>query len=61
MEVASIATHCGLRCYGGTAIETSIGTAAAAHVFAAVPELEMGCELIGPLLLQDDLTVTSVR
>ncbi|WP_329359440.1 muconate/chloromuconate family cycloisomerase [Streptomyces sp. NBC_01483] len=61
VEVATIAAHGGVRCYGGTAIETSIGTAAAAHVFASVPELEMGCELIGPLLLQDDLTVTSVR
>ncbi|TFV34135.1 chloromuconate cycloisomerase [Streptomyces sp. T1317-0309] len=61
VEVATIAAHGGLRCYGGTAIETSIGTAAAAHVFASLPDLEMGCELIGPLLLQDDLTVTSVR
>ncbi|WP_328890403.1 muconate/chloromuconate family cycloisomerase [Streptomyces sp. NBC_00316] len=61
VEVATIASHGGLRCYGGTAIETSIGTAAAAHVFASVPELDMGCELIGPLLLRDDLTVAPVR
>jgi muconate cycloisomerase len=60
-HLASIAAHGGLRCYGGTAIETSIGTAAAAHVFASVPNLEMGCELIGPLLLQADLTVAPVR
>lgn len=61
VQVAAIATHGGLRCYGGTAIETSIGTAAAAHVFASVPDLELGCELIGPLLLRDDLTVTPAR
>lgn len=61
VQVAAIATHGGLRCYGGTAIETSIGTAAAAHVFASVPDLELGCELIGPLLLREDITVTPVR
>lgn len=37
---------------------SSTGTAAAAQVFASIDQLEMGCELIGPLLLVDDLVVT---
>ncbi len=60
-RVAAIASAAGVGCYGGTALETSIGTAAAAHLFAALPELDLGCELIGPLLLSDDLTVEPVR
>ncbi|GAA3742014.1 muconate/chloromuconate family cycloisomerase [Salinactinospora qingdaonensis] len=59
--VASIVTAAGLACYGGSALETSIGTAAAAHLFAALPALPLGCELIGPLLLTDDITTTPVR
>lgn len=60
-QVASVATAAGLACYGGTALETSIGTAAAAHLFAAMPDLQLDCELIGPLLLADDLTTEPVR
>lgn len=60
-QVATTAAGGGLRCYGGTAIETSLGTAAAAHVFAAMPDMGLGCELIGPLLLEDDITVTPVQ
>ncbi|MGW4528691.1 muconate/chloromuconate family cycloisomerase [Amycolatopsis sp. NPDC004378] len=60
-DVAAISTAAGLACYGGTALETSIGTAAAAHLFAGLAELPLGCELIGPLLLDQDLTVTPVR
>jgi hypothetical protein len=37
---------------------SSTGTAAAAQVLASIDQLEMGCELIGPLLLVDDLVVT---
>jgi muconate/chloromuconate cycloisomerase len=59
-QVASITSTAGLSCYGGTALETSIGTAAAAHLFATFDELQLGCELIGPLLLVDDLTVAPI-
>ena len=37
-------------------LETSVGTAAYLHVFAAIPAITWGCELFGPLLLKDDLT-----
>jgi muconate/chloromuconate cycloisomerase len=59
--VGQIAATAGLRCYGGTALESSIGTAASAHLFAALPELSLDCELVGPLLLADDLVKDPVR
>jgi muconate/chloromuconate cycloisomerase len=60
-QVAAVTTAAGLACYGGSALETSIGTAAAAHLFAALPELTLGCELAGPLLLADDLVTNPVQ
>jgi muconate cycloisomerase len=59
--VGQIAATAGMRCYGGTALESSIGTAAAAHLFAALPELSLDCELVGPLLLVDDLVKEPIR
>jgi L-alanine-DL-glutamate epimerase-like enolase superfamily enzyme len=59
-QVASITSTAGFSCYGGTALATSIGTAAAAHLFATFDDLQLGCELIGPLLLINDLTVSPV-
>jgi muconate/chloromuconate cycloisomerase len=61
VQVATITEAAGMMAYGGTAIETSIGTAAAAHLFATLPTLPLGTELIGPLLLVEDLTTTPVR
>lgn len=59
--VGQIAATAGLRCYGGTALESSIGTAASAQLFAALPELSIDCELVGPLLLVDDLVKEPIR
>ncbi|HEX2009623.1 MAG TPA: enolase C-terminal domain-like protein, partial [Roseateles sp.] len=41
--------------YGGTMLETSIGSAASAHVFATLGPRHHGCELFGPQLLVDDI------
>jgi muconate/chloromuconate cycloisomerase len=60
-EVAAITDAAGMSCYGGTALESSIGTAASAQLFASIAQLEMGCELVGPLLLADDLVVNPLR
>lgn len=57
LAVGQIATATGLGCYGGTALESPIGTAASAHLFAALPQLDLGCELVGPLLLADEILV----
>lgn len=59
-QIAAVAEANGIACYGGTTIETSVGTAAAAHAFCAVAALTAGCELFGPLLLADDITARPV-
>ena len=40
---------------GGTMLETSIGSAASAHVFSTLGTQHSGCELFGPQLLVDDI------
>lgn len=54
-KVAAIAEAAGVPCHGGTSIETSVGTAAAAHVYCADPGVSYGSEIFGPLLLADDI------
>lgn len=54
-KMAAIAEAAGLRCFGGTSLETSIGTAASVSLFCALPNLAEGCELFGPWLLADDI------
>lgn len=57
-RVAAIAASAGLGLYGGTMLETSVGTAACAHLYASVPDLRLGSELFGPLRLSEDLVVS---
>jgi muconate/chloromuconate cycloisomerase len=54
-KAAAVAEAAGIPIYGGMALESSIGTAAALQLFSALPTLAWDCELIGPLLLADDL------
>ncbi len=60
-KVAAIAEAAGLPCHGGTSIESSIGTAAAAHAYAAFGAVTFGCELFGPLLLAEDIVTEPIR
>lgn len=54
-EVAAIAEAADIGWYGGTMLETSIGSAASAHVFSTLGPQHHGCELFGPQLLVDDI------
>lgn len=54
-RVAIVASAAGLKIYGGTALESSLGTAASAHIYASLPSLQLGTELFGPLRLQADV------
>ncbi len=54
-RVAAIADAAGIGLYGGTMIETGLGTAAAAQLFSTLPKLDWGTELFGPLLFTEDL------
>jgi muconate cycloisomerase len=54
-EVVAIGQAAGLGLYGGTMLETGLGTAAALQLFATTENLSWGTELFGPLLLTEDI------
>jgi len=54
-KVAAVAEAADIGWYGGTMLETSIGSAASAHVFSTLGGQHHGCELFGPQLLVDDI------
>jgi muconate cycloisomerase len=54
-KVAAIAEAADIGWYGGTMLETSLGSAASAHVFSTLAGAHHGCELFGPQLLVDDI------
>jgi len=60
-RTAAVADAAGVSLYGGTMLEGSIGTLAAAHCYSTLPHLQWGSELFGPLLLGDDIVVTPLR
>ncbi len=57
-ETIAIGQAAGLGLYGGTMLETGLGTAAALQLFATVDKLAWGTELFGPLLLVEDILTT---
>ena len=59
-EVVAIGQAAGLGLYGGTMLETGLGTAAALQLFATVERLDWGTELFGPLLLTEDILARPV-
>jgi muconate cycloisomerase len=54
-QVAAIGRAAGLNWYGGTMLETSLGSAASLAVFNTLPGEHHGCELFGPRLLVADI------
>ena len=56
-KVATIAEAAGISLFGGTMLECGIGTAAYAQLFSTVRKLDWGCQLFGPLLFADSITV----
>lgn len=54
-HVGAIADAAGIGLYGGTMLEGSVGTIAAAHLFSTFPQLDWGTELFGPLLLTEEI------
>lgn len=57
-KVAAVAEAADIDWYGGTMLETSLGSAASAHVFSTLGASHHGCELFGPQLLVDDIVET---
>lgn len=60
-RTAAVADAAGVSLYGGTMLEGTIGTIAAAHCFGTLPHLQWGSELFGPLLLSEDIVTTPLR
>ena len=60
-EVAAVAEAADIGWYGGTMLETSIGSAASAHLFATLGPQHHGCELFGPQLLVDDIVTARME
>ena len=61
IKVAAIAEAAGIGLYGGCMLETAVGTAAYAQVFASLAGINHGCELFGPLLLKDTIAVDAIE
>ncbi|WP_435258106.1 muconate cycloisomerase family protein [Thioclava sp. FR2] len=59
-EVIAIAQAAGLGLYGGTMLETGLGTAAALQLFATIERLDWGTEFFGPLLLTDEILANPI-
>lgn len=60
-KVAAIAEAAGIECYGGSTLESSVGTAASVQLYCTIPNLTAGCELFGPLWLADDIVQESIE
>lgn len=60
-KVAAIAEAADIGWYGGTMLETSLGSAASAHVFSTLAGEHHGCELFGPQLLVEDIVTNPMQ
>ena len=58
-KIAAIAEACGLSCSVGSMIETSLGTSAGANFAASTAIVTYATELVGTLLISDDLGTES--
>lgn len=53
--MAVMAEHFRIRGYVGGALESGIGTAAGLHLAASSAAIDLGCEMVGPFMLEADL------
>lgn len=60
-KVAAIAEAAGLGLYGGTMIESSLGSAMALSVYSTIFDFEFGVELFGQFLYKDRITVEELE
>ncbi|MGE5614555.1 MAG: mandelate racemase/muconate lactonizing enzyme family protein [Bacillota bacterium] len=55
VKIAAIAQAAAQMPFAGSNLELGIGTAASAHLFMALPGISIATELVGPLLLKEDI------
>ena len=60
-RVAAIAEAANIGIYGGTMLEGSVGTIAAAQLYSTFAKLDWGTELFGPLLQTEEILVEPLQ
>lgn len=60
-KVAGIAEGAGVGLYGGTMIESTLGSSMALSVYSTIHEFEFGTELFGQFLFKDRITVEELE
>lgn len=60
-KIAAVAQAAGQTPFAGSNLELGVGTVASAHLFSALPELTLTTELVGPLLLKEDILRSPVE
>jgi muconate cycloisomerase len=60
-RIAALANSAGIRCYLGSQIETSIGTAASLHYALSANGFDYGGEIYGPAFFKKDVTKQPVK
>lgn len=61
LKVGALCEAAGFGVYGGTMIESSLGSAMALQAYATMPEFEFGTELFGQFLFKDRITVEELE
>lgn len=61
IKVAGVCEAAGFGLYGGTMIESSLGSAMALAAYATMPNFEFGTELFGQFLFKDRITVEELE
>lgn len=60
-KIAAIAEAAAQMPFAGSNLELGIGTAASAHLFMTLPDISMATELVGPLLLKEDILTEDLK
>lgn len=60
-KIAAIAQAASIAPFAGSNLELGLGTMASAHFFSALPDLPLATELVGPLLLKEDILEETIQ
>ena len=60
-KVAAVAEGAGLGLYGGTMIESGLGTSIGVHLYSTISELKFDTEIFGPFLFKEQITVDQLE
>ncbi len=61
IKIAAVAQVAGQRPFAGSNLELGLGIMASAHLFVALSDMPLATELVGPLLLTEDILIQPVQ